>query len=174
MRDFRFLLSFFLFPISYPIEMWLSLVERLVRDQEAVGSSPAISTTKMKDRLRAVFCFGIGRRRDENREAETEETAWIAVYDGFRAQTPDFGKPNGAAEIPASSSSPVISTNKETPFVNQKAFLCLSKPQAWHIITHQSACISSPHVCGVYHHASACISSQAVRNPDCLCILPAA
>ena len=38
-------------------------------------------------------------------------------------------------ELDAAGSNPVTSTNKETPFVYQKAFLCLSKPQAWYIIT---------------------------------------
>ena len=34
-------------------------------------------------------------------------------------------------------SNPFVSTNKEHTFVYQKCVLCLSKPQAWHIITRQ-------------------------------------
>ena len=55
-------------------------------------------------------------------------------------------------------SNPPSPTNKKRTFVYQKFSFCLSKPQAWYIITVQSAVyIISP--CGaVSHHASACIS----------------
>ena len=55
-------------------------------------------------------------------------------------------------------SSPVTGTNKKGTFVYQKFLFCLSKPQAWHIITARSAVhIISPYG-AVSHHASACIS----------------
>ena len=56
------------------------MVERLVRDQEAVGSSPAISTTKMKRPLRRSFCFGYGRTRDSNREGRSAEKATLWLF----------------------------------------------------------------------------------------------
>ena len=40
--------------VKNSIEVWLSLVERFVRDEEAVGSNPVTSTSK----LRMPLAFG--------------------------------------------------------------------------------------------------------------------
>ena len=56
---------------------------------------------------------------------------------------------------------PVGSTNKKRTFVYRQMFsFCLSKPQAWHIITTQS-CISSRSAC------RPCISSRASVHFTC-------
>ena len=48
----------FAFPVALynvAIGVWLSLVERLVRDQEAAGSNPVTPTTKVKATTVALF-----------------------------------------------------------------------------------------------------------------------
>ena len=44
----------FLYNLQFNIEVWLSLVERCVRDAEAVGSSP-VTSTKKKSRESGFF-----------------------------------------------------------------------------------------------------------------------
>ena len=45
------------------IEVWLSLVERCVRDAEAVGSSPATSTIFHRHRAEFLLCFFVAVSR---------------------------------------------------------------------------------------------------------------
>ena len=49
--------------LKTPIEVWLSLVERYVRDVEVASSNLVISTKKTKDTHMGVFCFLIAHGR---------------------------------------------------------------------------------------------------------------
>lgn len=55
------------------------------------------------------------------------------------------------------SSNLVASTNKKRTFVYQKFSFCLSKPQAWYIITARSEVYIIIPFWAVSHHAPACI-----------------
>ena len=43
--------------LKFNIEVWLSLVERFVRDEEAAGSNPVTSTKKANSNFRFGFAF---------------------------------------------------------------------------------------------------------------------
>ena len=84
------------------------LAEQLICNQQVGGSIPFTSSTTGEPAEN--FIFGGIPERPKGADCKSVVT--------------DFGGPN-----------PPSPTNKETPFVYQKAFLCLSKPQAWYIIT---------------------------------------
>ena len=96
--------------------MWLSLVERCVRDAEVAGSNPVISTKRKKTQSGlflllgnigfefAVSCPAAQRSLLRLGWKRQEKDTGVFFADSLR-QTPDFIEPNGENKIPVSTSS---------------------------------------------------------------------
>ena len=166
------------------------LGERTVRIRKVEGSIP-FESTKKKDTREGVFLFGLRglrpRRPRGNLTCSAEmNPACAKVLLRKTLVTPHLRRiplrsqrrgSKGGSWQPAGGmlpppwlfrrkAIPFEATKKEVTFVYQKLLLFLSKPQAWHIITAQSAVhIISPFV-AVYHHASACISLRLDDIPQ--------
>ena len=115
-----------------------SMAEQLICNQQVDGSTPFTSSKSPHNGLFYMGDFPSGQR------GQTVNLLRLR-----------FGGPN-----------PPSPTNKKRTFVCQKFSFCLSKPQAWYIITAQRAVhIISPFG-AVSHHAPACIS---LRLDDIQC-----
>ena len=88
------------------------MVERCVRDAEAVGSSPVASTEKASIERYSFFCrkkkinHGQKSRTQQNNEKKRKQRSWGAVV---RWTTLDSKKPEAPTE-PEGETSPVAST----------------------------------------------------------------
>ena len=99
------------------------LGEHLPYKQGVIGSSPIVPTTYLREWLsgRASPCQG------ERREFESRFPLHNRRYS--QAVRPRSAKPLRPGSNPGGAS------NEKGTFVYQKFLFCLSKPQAWHVIT---------------------------------------